>query len=335
VWFAGGVGEFGSLNSADAVERESDAAVALLLLLSSPTAVGTRARRTKGEAQAVQGVAPPRAAGQQVSGWRAWQPNARPGPGERWRRAWQKTGARPLPDLAVHGGRLLPPGPAFVCALLVSVPGSYRWPAAGVPPEVQPRESQDQDQDQEEGELRGKFTRAEAGGDAGRSRAPAQRRPSLLGTDARTRRPRDVHRELKAWLLNEHGHTEGIPIRLTYTAADPYVVCLIFRTSRGQVVWNLARELLSQALDRRAGTGDVIAWSQDDEHLAPEERSTFLLLRPAGRLALLGVSREQLRAFLAQTWRAVASGAEYDLCMLALADIEQELHTAVWTPDNG
>lgn len=59
------------------------------------------------------------------------------------------------------------------------------------------------------------------------------------------------------------------------------------------------------------------------------------MFRPGGRLAVLGVSREQLRVFLAQTWMTVASGAEYDLCMLALAGIERELHTAAWTSDDG
>lgn len=248
---------------------------------------------------------------------------------------WEEQGARTWPgsakrDAVMHRSILLPLRPASISAVLLSIPDTYRWPAAGVPPEIQHRQLQDQDQEEE----RGKPMSAAENGGAGRTRTPAQRRPSPSVADVRTRGHRDVHRDLRAWVLNENGHAEGVPVRLTYTAADPYVVCLIFRTSRGQVVWNLARELLSQALDRRAGTGDVVAWSQDDEHLAPEERSTFLLLRPGNRLALLGLSREQLRAFLTQTWKAVASGAEYDLCMLALAGVERELHTA-WAPDNG
>ena len=207
------------------------------------------------------------AARARVWSWSGW--------GERWVRMRREDAVLPsgmAAAVVVLGGGLLVPGPGFA-------PGSYRWPAAGVPPEDHPRALSHHDQD------RGKLTGRAGSGDAGRARAtaPAQRRSSS-DTAASSQRRQDVHRDLMAWLLNEHGHTEGILVRLTYTVTDPYAVCLVFRTSRGQVVWNLARELLSRALDQRAGTGDVVAWSQDDEHLTPEERSTFLMFEQCSGL---------------------------------------------------
>jgi transcriptional regulator with XRE-family HTH domain len=250
------------------------------------------------------------------------QPGRPTGPGERWTllNGDRSGGSAAAADALARGGDSL-------LATGVPVPGSYWWPAAGVPPEVLPV-------------LMGQ--RREYAATTGGAAAYQEGQPQALVLRRRPAVPRinvhrrhDVHSDLTARLLNRRGHTEGIPVRFTYKAADPYVVCLVFRTPRGDVVWNLARELLAEALDQRTGTGDVVAWSHNDDQVPLEDRSTFLMLRPGGNAALMALPREQLRVFLAQTRAVVGIGAEYELCVVALGDIERELRSAARSADHG
>ncbi len=89
----------------------------------------------------------------------------------------------------------------------------------------------------------------------------------------------------------------------TYSAADPYAIHVILR---GDVHWDIARELLTDGLDKRAGLGDVQVWpwvSPRGEFLA------LALSSPDGR-ALFEVPRSTVVRFLRRTYLAVPRGQE-------------------------
>ncbi|UCM89780.1 SsgA family sporulation/cell division regulator [Streptomyces marincola] len=107
----------------------------------------------------------------------------------------------------------------------------------------------------------------------------------------------------RAWMrlhLIEGDLGERIPVRLTYRAADPHAVTIVFNAGTGEErEWTFARELLADGVHRRTGIGDVVVWP---EAAAPSARRAdlrvFIRLRPPGGSALLSVPHHVLAAFL-------------------------------------
>ena len=93
---------------------------------------------------------------------------------------------------------------------------------------------------------------------------------------------------------------------LYYTAADPYAVRLAFHLGLDESIeWVIARELLLEGLDNRAGLGDVQVWP------AHADTSTIYLslTSPSGD-ALFEVPRDKIADFLSGTARIVPAEAE-------------------------
>ncbi|MCX5327931.1 SsgA family sporulation/cell division regulator [Streptomyces sp. NBC_00140] len=118
----------------------------------------------------------------------------------------------------------------------------------------------------------------------------------------------EVSSDWSAMLYRGDNGAAAVHLQLTYQLDDPYAVHTVFHEpGRREVVWYLARELLSTALHQRTGTGDVEAWSQH-AGLPPERRHTFLKLKPRHGAALLAMPREKLRTFLAHTQPTAEKG---------------------------
>ncbi|ARQ69114.1 SsgA family sporulation/cell division regulator [Streptomyces marincola] len=107
----------------------------------------------------------------------------------------------------------------------------------------------------------------------------------------------------RAWMrlhLIEGDLGERIPVRLTYRAADPHAVTIVFNAGTGEErAWTFARELLADGVHRRTGIGDVVVWP---EPAAPSAHRAgprvFIRLRPPEGSALLSVPHHVLTAFL-------------------------------------
>ncbi|MDQ1022616.1 transcriptional regulator with XRE-family HTH domain [Streptomyces umbrinus] len=145
----------------------------------------------------------------------------------------------------------------------------------------------------------------------------------------------ELHAELIMALYTE-GHSKNLRLRglLTYRTSDPYAVHAAFHDGRGETIWRLARDLLTDGLEQRVGLGDVAVWSQGadtDVH----HRCTFLQLRSVQGNALLVMSRQELRAFLLQTQRLVPQGGEYPHCQGALSTVEDQMHRRARLPGRG
>ncbi|WP_267242420.1 SsgA family sporulation/cell division regulator [Streptomyces sp. PR69] len=101
----------------------------------------------------------------------------------------------------------------------------------------------------------------------------------------------------------------AIPVRLRYTAEDPYAVRMDFPAEASLadtgVTWVFARSLLESGLSGPSGAGDVHIWPWGLTHTMVELRS------PEG-VALLQFGSAAMRHFLALSYGVVPAGGEAD-----------------------
>lgn len=111
--------------------------------------------------------------------------------------------------------------------------------------------------------------------------------------------------------------TTPLSARISYAAADPYAVTVLFRTPNQAVEWAFARDLLADGLVEGTGDGDVHVWPMLD---ASGLQSVGVELdSPDGVVELTARGRDLAR-FLEATYRLVPRGTES-----AHLDIDAEL----------
>ncbi|MBB4979272.1 MULTISPECIES: SsgA family sporulation/cell division regulator [Streptomyces] len=116
-----------------------------------------------------------------------------------------------------------------------------------------------------------------------------------------------LERDLVMDLLLAPGHSVPVPTRLTYRAADPFAVRIVFHAdAAAPVVWTFARELLLEGLFRPVGEGDVRVW--------PTESGTGselnVLLRSPDGDAFLRARAAEVSVFVGRTLDVVPPGTE-------------------------
>ncbi|WP_260634091.1 SsgA family sporulation/cell division regulator [Streptomyces angustmyceticus] len=119
-------------------------------------------------------------------------------------------------------------------------------------------------------------------------------------------------------------HTVPLYTRLTYRTSDPYAIEAVFLAERGPVVWVFARDLLSEGLERSAGAGDVIIWSESSGTGAGAG-TTFIKLNPPNGTAQVAMPREHVQEFMNQTKVMVPVGSEHEHHYVKFHDLEAEL----------
>lgn len=98
--------------------------------------------------------------------------------------------------------------------------------------------------------------------------------------------------------------------RWSYTAREPYLVKLAFRTERGRWIdWVFGRDLLVEGLQAPAGLGDVRVRAD----LAAEHRLMVIELESPDGFAVVEMGREDLERFVAATCEIVPLGTEPEL----------------------
>ena len=113
---------------------------------------------------------------------------------------------------------------------------------------------------------------------------------------------------------------------LRYDRLDPWAVRVVFRTGGrgdGTVVWTFARSLLTDGVGTVVGEGDVRVWPATRTaagssatgiagagSTADQERIVNLAMASPSGEALFELRRDDLVAFLQQTYLAVPTGAE-------------------------
>jgi len=105
--------------------------------------------------------------------------------------------------------------------------------------------------------------------------------------------------------------------RISYAAADPYAVTVLFCTQDQSVQWVFARDLLADGLIEEAGHGDVHVWPIADDS---DARSVGVELDSPDGVVELTARRRDITRFLEATYRLVPRGAES-----AHLDIDAEL----------
>jgi hypothetical protein len=93
-----------------------------------------------------------------------------------------------------------------------------------------------------------------------------------------------------------------LPTTWAYDPADPHAINVTFHDDYDEPVWSFARELARQGLHERAGLGDV--------RLCPLGGRLWLAMKSADGLAMLTAHPDDVRRFLAATYRMVRRGAE-------------------------
>lgn len=104
----------------------------------------------------------------------------------------------------------------------------------------------------------------------------------------------------------------AIPVfsRWTYTAREPYLVKLAFRTEHARWIdWVFARDLLVEGLERPTGLGDV----RVRPDLAIEHELMVIELESPDGFAIVEMRREDMARFVETTCQMVPLGAEGDL----------------------
>lgn len=126
-----------------------------------------------------------------------------------------------------------------------------------------------------------------------------------------------VRADLDLRLVLGAQRTATVPVRLVYTASDPWAVTAIFGTADGDVTWVFARELLEAGLVGPAGDGDVAVWPVrgDDAQADDVDRRgvrdlLYLSLASPHGSALLEADLDGVRAFLDDSYAAVPAGTE-------------------------
>ncbi|MEV7077910.1 SsgA family sporulation/cell division regulator [Streptomyces sp. NPDC093516] len=95
-----------------------------------------------------------------------------------------------------------------------------------------------------------------------------------------------------------------------YDSQDPLAVTVVLDTQGVRpVTWVLSRDLLSEGMTARAGTGDVVLWPLIDHD---GESSSFCLRVGSGPTVLFEVPAEPVASWLARTYDMVPCGAELD-----------------------
>ncbi|MFK8910887.1 SsgA family sporulation/cell division regulator [Streptomyces sp. YS-3] len=129
-----------------------------------------------------------------------------------------------------------------------------------------------------------------------------------------------VEQSVLARLVTDAPHGVPVPVTLTYDAADPLAVRMLFPAQVSLddtgVTWVFARNLIDRGLRAPAGTGDV--------HVRPlDPARTVVELRSPDGTALLEFGTAALRRFLLLTYAVVSAEAEnQDLDMdSALAEL--------------
>lgn len=118
-----------------------------------------------------------------------------------------------------------------------------------------------------------------------------------------------------SWVAQDMTLTSGdagrcleLPTTMTYSAHDPYCVCLTFHVGHMDVTWEVARSLLLRGLAGPAGEGDVKVrpggWgAQGGETVILE------LTSPDGHL-VVAASKRDVEMFLLRSYAVVPLGAE-------------------------
>lgn len=124
---------------------------------------------------------------------------------------------------------------------------------------------------------------------------------------------------------------------LAYRASDPYAVEVVFKApGHGDgVSWVMARDLLFEGLQGRAGTGDVEVWSEEEPGApgtAAGGQRTYIRLNSEEGTALLRTWTGPLEDFLKLTELVVAVGTEHDHLVGALEEFDQLLEGMVVSP---
>lgn len=111
--------------------------------------------------------------------------------------------------------------------------------------------------------------------------------------------------------LGSRAHVLGV---LRYERADPYAVRLECHVpGRAAVVWRFARETLEAGVRGRAGVGSVMVCNALEAGGGRAERKNadvFIVLRGAGRHAVLRGPGDEIGDFLARSRRLVPYGEE-------------------------
>lgn len=106
-----------------------------------------------------------------------------------------------------------------------------------------------------------------------------------------------------------------LPVRLRYTATDPYAVSIVFSGPDEEVVWVFARDLLAEGLTLPRGHGDV--------RVRPEirdgQRFIMIGLTSPDGTAELEADAVGVAAFIALTEQVVARGEEHRVVNLDAA----------------
>lgn len=121
--------------------------------------------------------------------------------------------------------------------------------------------------------------------------------------------PRAVSHELVLVCLDRAGQPLDLGASLDYSPSDPYAVWLTFHAPSGDVTWAMSRSLLSCALTRPAGEGDVRMWPSIDESARAVVVMEFR--SPDGRLVAQAPT-QKVHHFLTHTLALVPLGTESD-----------------------
>lgn len=128
-----------------------------------------------------------------------------------------------------------------------------------------------------------------------------------------------VSAELELRLVVPGGPSLPVLADLSYAAADPWAVRVAFRTGGedgGSVEWMFARQLLTDGVAGSTGEGDVRVWPA----VSGDARVVHLSMASPSGSALFELDRDDLVAFLQQTYLAVPTGSEG-----AAVDLDTEL----------
>ena len=118
-----------------------------------------------------------------------------------------------------------------------------------------------------------------------------------------------VSTELELGLVVPGGPSLPVLAHLSYAAADPWAVRVAFRTGgegTRPVEWLFGRQLLTDGMSAAVGDGDVRVWPAVDGH-GPVVH--LAMASPSGS-ALFEIDRDEVAAFLGQTYRLVSAGSE-------------------------
>jgi len=118
---------------------------------------------------------------------------------------------------------------------------------------------------------------------------------------------RAVAQPVLADLCTLDGECTQVVTDLTYDAADPFAVTLVFRATPRPVRWTFARGLLAAGLWDPTGDGDVHVWSCLDDHGAPVVMVE--LCSPDGDV-LVQLATPEVVTFLDRTEAVVPTGTE-------------------------